>query len=98
KDSMGMDYVPVYAGEDENGATIKIAPGKLQRTGVRSDTASERVIVRELRVPGTVQPDERRIWAVSVPADGFVGSVENVTTGDHVHKGQPLLQLRSPDI
>jgi Cu(I)/Ag(I) efflux system membrane fusion protein len=98
KDSMGMDYIPVYAGDDEDGGTVKIAPGKLQRTGVRSETVSDRVIVRQIRAPGTVQPDERRVSVVSVPTDAFVGKVENVTTGDRVRKGQLLLQIRSPEI
>jgi Cu(I)/Ag(I) efflux system membrane fusion protein len=98
KDSMGMDYIPVYAGKDEDGTTVKIAPGKLQRTGVRSEIVSEHVIVRHVRVPGTVQVDERRVSVVSVPTDAFVAKVENVTTGDHVRKGQPLLQLYSAEI
>jgi membrane fusion protein, copper/silver efflux system len=98
KDSMGMDYIPVYAGEDKDGSTIKLAPGKLQRTGVRSEAVSERAIVKHLRAPGTVAPDERRVTVVSVPADSFISKVENVTTGDHVRKGEPLLQLYSPDI
>jgi Cu(I)/Ag(I) efflux system membrane fusion protein len=98
KDSMGMDYIPVYAGDDEDGATVRIAPGKLQRTGVRTEPASRRVIVRRVRAPGTVQPDERRVSVVTVPADSYIGKVENVTTGDRVRKGQPLLQLRSPDL
>lgn len=98
KDAMGMDYIPVYAGEDEGGPTIKIARGKLQRTGVRTEIVSDRIIVRQIRVPGTVQPDERNVSVVAVPADSYVGKVENVTTGDRVRKGQPLLQLRSPDI
>lgn len=98
KDSMGMDYIPVYAGDDEDGSIVKIAPGKLQRTGVRSAIVADRIIVQVVRVPGTVQPDERNVSVVTVPADSYVGKVENVTTGDRVRKGQPLLQLRSPEI
>ncbi|MER8700305.1 efflux RND transporter periplasmic adaptor subunit [Mesorhizobium sp. M1273] len=98
KDSMGMDYLPVYAGEDDDGSTVKVAPGKLQRTGVRSEAVSDRVIVRQVRVPGTVQLDERRVSVVSVPSDSFIAKVENVTTGDRVRKGQPLLQLYSPEL
>ena len=56
------------------------------------------MIVRHIRVPGTVQPDERNVSVVSVPTDAWVGKVENVTTGDRVRKGQPLLQIRSPEI
>jgi len=98
KDSMGMDYIPVYAGEDEDTGIIKLAPGKLQHTGVRSEMVSERAIIMHLRAPGTVQPDERNVTVVSVPADSFISKVENVTTGDHVRKGEPLLRLYSPDI
>jgi Cu(I)/Ag(I) efflux system membrane fusion protein len=98
KDSMGMDYIPVYAGDDEDGTTVKVAPGKLQRTGVRSEIAADHVIVRHLRVPGAIEVDERRVTIVSVPSDSFIAKVENVTTGDHVRKGQPLLQLYSAEI
>lgn len=98
KDSMGMDYIPVYAGEDGDAAIVKVTPGKLQQTGVRVETASLRVVGGELRMPGTVQADERKVSIVAAPTDGFVGRVENVTTGDRVRKGQPLLQLRSSEI
>ena len=38
KDSMGMDYTPVYEGEEtEADGAVRIAPGKIQRTGVRSE-------------------------------------------------------------
>jgi len=33
---MGMDYLPVFAGDAEDASTVKVSPGKLQRTGVRS--------------------------------------------------------------
>src|SRR5215216_4089104 len=32
KDSMGMDYIAVYEGEDEGGSTVTLAPEKVQRT------------------------------------------------------------------
>ena len=98
KDSMGMDYMPVYEGEEADGSTIKLSPGKLQRTGVRSETIMRRVVTRPVHVPGSIQLDERRITVVSTRSDAFIDKVENVTTGDRVRKGQPLLRLYSPDI
>jgi Cu(I)/Ag(I) efflux system membrane fusion protein len=98
KDSMGMDYVPVYEGDDDDGRTVKISPGKIQRTGVRTETIERRKLSASLRVPGTVQSDERRIAVVSLRAQSFVEKVEAVTTGEHVRKGQPLMRLYSPDI
>jgi Cu(I)/Ag(I) efflux system membrane fusion protein len=98
KDSMGMDYIPVYEGEDSDDASVKLSPGKIQRTGVKSEPAAPRVIRTLIRAPGTVQLDERRTSIVSFRFEGFVESVENVTTGDHVHKGQALMRVYSPSM
>ncbi|MEO5758305.1 MAG: efflux RND transporter periplasmic adaptor subunit [Mesorhizobium sp.] len=98
KDSMGMDYIPVYADEDDDGSTVKVATGKLQRTGVRSEIATEQVIVRPVRVPGTVQLDERRITVVATRSDAFIDKVADVTTGGRVKKGEPLMRLYSAEI
>lgn len=98
KDSMGMDYLPVYEGEAEDGSTVKVSPGRIQRTGVRSEPAERRIVTRPVRVPGTVQLDERLVTVVSTRSDTFIEKVENVTTGDAVRKGQPLLRLYSPEI
>jgi Cu(I)/Ag(I) efflux system membrane fusion protein len=98
KDSMGMDYIAVYEGEDDDGSTIKISPGKLQRIGVATEPAKLRVIAEPVRAPGTIQLDERRIAVISVRTEGFVDTVENVTTGSVVRKDQPLMRLYSPAI
>ncbi|MEA1832002.1 efflux RND transporter periplasmic adaptor subunit [Methylobacterium durans] len=98
KDSMGMDYIPVYAGEDTDTGIVKVSPGKIQRTGVRSEAAERRVLSVPVRAPGSIEEDERRISVISMRADAFIEKVENVATGDHVHKGQPLLRLFSPEI
>lgn len=38
-DSMGMDYLPVYADEVSDAGSVTVSPGKLQRTGVRTSIA-----------------------------------------------------------
>jgi len=98
KDSMGMDYIPVYEGEDSDDGSVKLSTGKIQRTGVKSEPAAPRVIRTIIRAPGTVQLDERRTSIVSLRFEGFVDSVENVTTGDHVHKGQALMRIYGPNL
>jgi membrane fusion protein, copper/silver efflux system len=98
RDSMGMDYIAVYEGEDDDGATVKITPGKLQRIGVRSEPVALRVIAEPVRAPGTIQLDERRIAVISMRTEAFIDTVENVTTGSDVRKGQPLMRLYSPAI
>ena len=98
KDSMGMDYLPVYEGDAEDTSVVKVSPGKLQRTGVRSELVERRVVTRPVRAPGTITLDERRVSVISMRSDAYIDKVENVTTGDRVRKGQPLLRLYSPEI
>jgi Cu(I)/Ag(I) efflux system membrane fusion protein len=99
KDNMGMDYLPVFEGGDaDDGKTITVSPGKLQSTGVRSVSAEMKRIVQSVRVPGSVQLDERRIAIVATRSDAYIDKVANVTTGDRVKKGEPLLTLYSPEI
>lgn len=96
QDSMGMDYIPVYEDEDADDGTVRISPGKIQKTGVRSEQVARGVLNIPLRVPGTIQLDERRVSIVSFRFEGFIEQVEDVTTGQHVRKGQPLMRVYSP--
>ena len=98
KDSMGMDYIPVYEGEDSDDGSVKLSPGKIQRTGVKSEPATRRVIRTTVRAPGTIQLDERRVSVIAMRAESYVQKVADVTTGTHVVKGQPLMEIYSPAI
>ena len=98
KDSMGMDYIPVYAGDDQDGDVVTVSPGKVQRTGVRTEVAERRVVAQPVRVPGTLALDERRVTVVATRSDAYVDHVENVTTGDRVRKGEALVHVYSPEI
>ncbi|MCK1342901.1 efflux transporter periplasmic adaptor subunit, partial [Bradyrhizobium sp. CW11] len=72
KDSMGMDYIPVYEGEDSDDGFLKLSPGKIQRTGVKSEPAAMRVVRTAVRAPGTIALDERRISVVAMRAESFI--------------------------
>jgi membrane fusion protein, copper/silver efflux system len=98
KDPMGMDYIPVYEGDDVDDGSVKLSPGKIQRTGVKSEPATPRVIRTAIRSPGTIQLDERRVSVISMRSESWVQRVTNVTTGTRVTKGQPLMEIYSPSI
>lgn len=93
KDSMGMDYIPVYEGEAEDGNTVKVSPGKIQRTGVKTEVVGKRPMTRDIRAPGIVELDERRVSVVAPRFDGYIEKVGPVTTGTHVKEGQPLMTV-----
>ena len=98
KDSMGMDYIAVYEGEDSDDGSVKLSPGKIQRTGVKSEPVSRRAVKSTVRAPGTIQLDERRVSVVAMRSESFVLKVADVTTGSHVVKGQLLMEVYSPSV
>ncbi len=98
KDSMGMDYIAVYAGDNDDSGGVKLSPGKLQRTGVRSEPAQMRAVTTPVRGAGTVQLDEQRQAVIALRFDAYIDDVENITTGSVVHEGQPLMHVYGPDL
>ncbi len=99
KDSMGMDYLPVYAGEEpDDSGSVQVSLAKVQRLGVRTETVQLRELARTIRAAGTVQPDERRLSIVTTKFDGFIEKLQVNATGQFVHSGQALMQFYAPDL
>ena len=106
KDPMGMDYIPVYEGEDE--ATPNAGPGaagqvristeKIQKLGVRTEPAGMRLLGKTIRAAGRIEPDERRTFAVTAKFEGYVERLHVSATGQPVAKGQPLFDAYSPEL
>ena len=99
KDSMGMDYIPVYEGDEpSNGKTIKVSLDRIQRSGVRTETVEPRVLVRSVRGVGSIAIDESRQTIVTMRSDGYVEDLFVDKTGQTVQAGQPLFRVYSQDI
>ncbi len=98
KDAMGMDYVPVYAGEDTESGHVTVSADRLQKLGVRTQLAILRPLSRTLRLVGTVQINERLESTVNAKFEGWITTLLVNTTGERVSRGQPLLEVYSPDL
>ena len=99
KDWMGMDYIAVYEGEEQDdGKSIKVSLDKIQRSGVRTEPVEARVIVRPVRAIGTVKHDETRLTIVTMRSDGFIEDLFVTRTGQHVQVGERLFRVYSPQI
>ena len=106
KDPMGMDYVAVYEGEEDSGNSgapvlanqIKISTEKVQKLGVRSEAAQLRSLDKIVRAAGRIEPDERRLYAISPKFEGYVERLHVNVTGQPVAKGQPLFEVYSPEL
>ena len=93
KDSMGMDYLPVFDGEEADGSTVTVSAGKIQRSGVKTTLATRSSISQPIMVPGVVEHDERKVSVIALRTEAFVEKVADVTTGAPIRAGQPLVTL-----
>lgn len=100
KDPMGMDYVPVYEGEEaESGSpVVKISTDKVQKLGVKTEAAALRDLTRTVRAVGTIQVDERQLYTVAPKFEGWIERLHINTTGQYVAQGQALMEVYSPDL
>jgi len=107
KDSMGMDYIAVYEGEDDGDADasgpgspsgMQLSTEKVQKLGVRTEAASLRLLGRVVRASGRVEADERRIHVIAPRFEGFVERLHVNVTGQAVSRGQPLFEAYSPEM
>jgi len=106
KDPMGMDYIAVYEGEDEDSSSpaaggpsqLRISTEKVQKLGVRTEAAAMRVLGRTVRAAGRVEPDERRVAVVATKFEGYVEKLLVNAAGQAVSRGQPLFEAYSPEL
>ncbi|SEK66481.1 efflux RND transporter periplasmic adaptor subunit [Nitrosovibrio tenuis] len=100
KDSMGMDYFPVYEGEapPSDSSVVKISTEKIQKLGVRTEIAALRELTRTVRAVATVQADERRLYTVAPKFEGWIQRLYVNSTGQAVRKGDALMDVYSPEL
>ncbi len=100
KDPMGMDYVPVYDGEEPASSTplVKLSVDKVQKLGVKTEAAALRDLRRTMRAVATVQANERALHTVTSRFDGWIQRLYVNTTGQAVKKGEALMDVYSPDL
>src|SRR3954451_10767232 len=100
KDSMGMDYLPVYEGEEHlaDSSAVNISPEKIQKLGVRTEAVSLRELIRTVKAVATVQADERRLHTVAPKFEGWIQRLYVNTTGQAVRKGDALMDVYSPEL
>ncbi len=98
KDSMGMDYIPVYENEVSAPGTVQVDTARLQRAGVRTEAATSRTIANEIQAAGLVALDQTRYAVVAPRMEGWVELVYIGATGLEVKAGQPLVEVYSPEL
>jgi Cu(I)/Ag(I) efflux system membrane fusion protein len=100
KDPMGMDYIPVYEGDDAAGSDsgLKISAEKIQKMGVKAEPAKLQMLDKTVRASGRVEIDESRTYTVTAKFEGYIERLHVNTTGQPVGRGQPLFEVYSPEL
>ena len=93
-----MDLVPVYEDELQAEGTVTIDPATVQNIGVKTAAVERRILHRTLRTVGRVDYDETRMTDVNTKIAGWVEKLFVDYTGQMVGKGEPLLQIYSPEL
>ncbi len=96
KDAMGMDLVPVY--EEAAPGQIVIDPVTAQNMGIRTAAVERRDLSRTIRTVGLVTYEEPRQYSVNSKIEGWIERLYINETGQLVKKGQPLMEIYSPEL
>ena len=99
KSPMGMDLVPVYAGEaSATPGTVSISPQIVQSLGVTTAKAHTRSLSEAVAASGIVEVAEDRIIHVHPRVSGWVERLTVTTDGQPVNQGDTLYTLYSPEL
>lgn len=100
KDSMGMDYIPVYEGGEEEAPAgrLRVPLDRLQKLGVRTAPVERRTLDRVVRAAGRVEVDERRLTTIAPRYEGYIERLFVNATGQEVSRGQALFEVYSPEV
>ena len=96
----GMNLVPVYAGESGASTTnaVPLSSATASVIGVQTTPATQRPLIRHLRVNGVFQTDHTRHRILSARVPGRIEILHVDQVGQSVTAGDPLLTLYSPDM
>jgi len=99
KDSMGMDLVPVYEGEDASAqTTIQVGAAAVQRMNLKTALVTRGPVRREFRTVGVVAYHEEGLRDITTKYDGWLEKLYVSTTWASVKAGDPLFEIYSPDL
>ncbi|MGV6820999.1 MAG: efflux RND transporter periplasmic adaptor subunit [Parvularcula sp.] len=97
KDSMGMDYIPVYAREMSSGA-VTVPSEMIQTMGIRTAKVKREEIVQRRRFFGTIEADQRLEAEAVSRSEGWIESLSIRSEGETVEPGARLYEIYSPDL
>ncbi|HET6569106.1 MAG TPA: efflux RND transporter periplasmic adaptor subunit [Rhodothermales bacterium] len=97
-DGCGMNLTPVRVDGAQEAGTVRIDPVTIQNIGVRTAPVMVEALGRTVRTTGRFEANERGLSAVAPKVGGWVEKLYVEYEGARVRRGQPLLEIYSPDL
>lgn len=96
----GMDLIPLLTGSGStlDSTALYLTPEAIQLANIATSVVSRSKPVKELRLYGKVQADERLLQSQTAHIPGRIEKLFIGFTGETVRKGQLLALLNSPDL
>ena len=98
KDSMGMDMVPVYEEPAAESSAITVSLATTQSMNIRTGGVTKGPLRHTIRTVAVIDYDETSLADVTTKFKGWVTKLYVDTTGQLVHKGDPLFEIYSPEL
>jgi RND family efflux transporter MFP subunit len=98
--TLGLTFLAatVAYGSDSQLAPIRITPERRQLIGLKFATVMRKDVNDRLETTGSIEADERLQGYLQTRFAGWIERVFANTTYQHVHRGQPLFTIYSPDL
>ena len=99
KSPMGMDLIPVYAGEEKSGdpSEVKLSAVETNSIGVRTATARIDEISQRIETVGFVRYNEHNTSHVHTRVNGWIEKLNVRAVGDRVEEGDLLFEMFAPE-
>lgn len=101
----GMDLVPVQSigkkeskDEIEGLSKVFVSDQQAKMLGLTYEKSEKREIKKEIITSATIVQDETRLYKINTKISGWVEKLFVNQTGQYVRKGQPLMEVYSPEI
>ena len=100
KSPMGMDLIPVYAGQEapSDSAEVTLSGAEINAIGVRTALARREDVSRTVETVGFIDYDAHLTSHVHTRVEGWIEVMNVRAEGDQVAKGDVLFEMFSPVI
>lgn len=97
-DHSSMGTAPKPSSDQDAKSTFTVSPERQQLIGIKTEPVMIRTLDKEIRTVGMVTLDESKIYNIQTKYTGWIDRVYVDFRWQHVHIGQPLFSIYSPEL